>query len=65
MVYSLVQAKIELLTDPDMVRMFQNSVRGGLCFLTTQKIEANHPYLHTFDPDKPISEIHALDANNL
>lgn len=54
-----------LLSDPAMYKFFKDGMRGGISCISTRYARANNPYMHDFDPTKPISYILYLDANNL
>ncbi|XP_064645963.1 uncharacterized protein LOC135499232 [Lineus longissimus] len=56
---------IELLTDADMHLFFESGIRGGICQASHRYAKANNPDVTDFDPEKPISYIADLDANNL
>ena len=57
--------KLELLTDPDMLLMFEGGIRGGITQSIHRYAEANNKYMGKFDPEKLSSHIQYLDANNL
>ena len=57
--------RLELLTDPDMLLMFDRGIRGGITQSIHRYVEANNKYMDKFDPEKPSSYIQYLDANNL
>ena len=43
------EAKLELLTDYDMILMIEKSVRGGICQATHQHAKENNKYLKNFE----------------
>ena len=58
--------RLELLTDPDMLLMFEEGIRGGVSMITKRLGKANNPYMgEDFDPDSPTNYLAYLDANNL
>lgn len=58
--------KLDLLSDPDMLLMFERGVRGGISMISTRYGEANNRYMgEKFDESKPSKYIPYLDANNL
>ena len=59
------EVKLQLLTDPDMLLMFEG-IRGGVSMITKRHGKANNPYMgEEFDPDSPTKYLAYLDANNL
>ena len=62
----LTNVRLELLTDPDMLLMFEKGVRGGISMISTRHGQANNKYMgEKFDETKPSKYIIYLDANNL
>ena len=60
------EVKLELLTDPDMLLMFEEGIRGGVSMITKRHGKANNPYMgEEFDPDSPTKYLAYLNANNL
>ena len=60
------EVKLQLLTDPDMLLMFEEGIRGEVSMITKRYGKANSPYMDEgFDPDAPIKYLAYLDANNL
>ena len=58
--------KLELLTDPDMLLMFERSIRGGITQAVHRYAKANNEYMgEKFNPDENTSFLQYLDANNL
>ena len=59
------EVKLQLLTGPDMLLMFE-IVRGGVSMITKRHEKANNPYMgEEFDPDAPTKYLVYLDSNNL
>lgn len=56
---------MELLTDPDVLLMFEKGIRGGISMMTKRYAKANNKYMNDFDSSKPFKFITYLDANNL
>jgi len=59
------KAEPELLTDPDMLYMILEGIRGGLSGIMTRYVEANNKYMINYDPKKESSYLVPVDANNL
>ena len=57
--------KLELITDYDMLLMFEKGIRGGICQATYRYAKANNKYMKNYDKKNESSYIEYLDANNL
>ena len=57
--------KLELLTDTEMLLLFEMGIRGGMCNKVHGYAEANNKYMKNYDSTKESSYIMYLDANNL
>ena len=58
--------RLELLTDPDMLLMFERGIRGGITQAVHRYASANNKYIgDLYDPNRESSYIQYLDANNL
>ena len=57
--------KLELLTDNDMLLMFEKGIRGGMCQVSHHYTNTNNKYLKNYDKNKESSYIEYLEANNL
>ena len=58
--------KLELLTDPDMLLMFEWGIRGGITQAVRKYALANNKYMgDRFNPKSESSYLQYLDANNL
>ena len=58
--------KLELLSDPDMLLMFERGIRGGIMQSVNRWAAPNNPYMGTeYNPDRPTRYLQYLDANNL
>ena len=58
-------AKLDLITDPDMYLIIENNMQGGIATISYRHVQANKPLVEEYDPFKPHSWITYLDANNL
>ena len=58
--------RLELLTDPDMLLMFERGIRGGITQAVRKYTSANNKYMgDKFNPNKDTTYLQYLDANNL
>ena len=58
--------KLELLTDPDKLLLFEKGIRGGVSMIPNRFGQANNKYMgEKFDSSQPSKFITYLDANNL
>ena len=57
---------LELLSDPNMLLMFEKAIRGGISIISNRYGEANNKYMRKgFNKNKPSKYLMYLDANNL
>ena len=56
---------LDLLTDPDMVLMIEDAVRGGLTQSVKRYVKSNNKYLQGYDSTKESIYLTYVDANNL
>ena len=62
----LTDIDLELLSDPDMLLMFEKGIRGGISIISNRYGEANNKYMgRGFNKNKPSKYLMYLDANNL
>ena len=57
--------KLELLSDYDMLLMFEQGTRGGISTITKRYSVANNKYMKCYDEDGENKYLMYLDANNL
>ena len=58
--------ELELLTDPDMLLMFEKGIRGGITQAVHRYAKANNKYMGgKYNPDVESTFLQYLDANNL
>ena len=61
-----INQSIPLITDPEMYRMIQSNIRGGICHASVRSARANNKLMGSlYDPTKPTSYIIEVHANNL
>ena len=57
--------QLQLLTDYDMLMMFERGIRGGISHISKRYSEANNKFMKDYDHSKETKFIQYLDANNL
>ena len=58
--------RLKLLTDVDILLLFEKGIRGGVSMIPNRYGKANNKYMgEKFDPSQPSKFISYLDANNL
>ena len=58
--------ELDLLTNPDMLLMFEKGIRGGIIQAAHQYAEVNNKYMgDKFNPKEESSYLQYLDSNNL
>jgi len=58
------EAEIDLIADPNIYLMIENSMRGDIAVISKRHALANNPYMEGYDESQPTSYITYLDANN-
>ena len=62
----MTNINLELLSDPNMLLMFEKGIRGGISIISNRYGEANNKYMgNRFNKNKLIKYLMYLDANNL
>jgi hypothetical protein len=59
------KVELDLLSDPDMYRFFEQGIRGGVSVISGRYAKANNPLCPDYDPWQENEWIMYLDANNL
>ena len=59
------EVKLELITDPDMLRMVEKGIRGGICHAILRYAKANNKCMKDYNKDEEESFLQYNDANNL
>ena len=64
--FKMQDLKRELINDPEMYRMIQPNIRGGICYASCRYARSNNIYMGAmYRPDEPESFIMYIDATNL
>ena len=61
----LTMVKLELLTDIDMLLMFENRTRGGISQAILKYAKANNKYMKTYNENVKSTYVQYIDANNI
>ena len=59
------EAKLELISYPEMFNMIDKSICGGVASVMQRYSKANNKYMEIFNPDHPSKYIFYTDCNNL
>ena len=59
------QAKLDLLTDIDMLIMAEKGITGGICHSTYRYAKANNKYMKEYDKNKELPRLQYWDVNDL
>ena len=57
--------QLELLSDVNMLLMFEKGIRGGISIISNRYGEANNKYMKGYNKNKPSKYLMYVDANNL
>ena len=57
--------KLELLTDANMLMLFEQGIRGGICTAIHYYAEADNKYMKNYDSTKKSTYLMYVDPNNL
>ena len=57
--------KLDLITDPDMLLMFERGIRGGITQVVKRYAKAHNKYMNDYDRKEPSRYLQYLDTNNL
>ena len=59
------EVKLELLTDIDLLLMFENRIRWGICTAIQRYAKPNNKYKEDYDKNKESSYLNYWEVNNL
>ena len=59
------EVEFELITDPDMLLMVEEGIRGGICHAILRYAKANNKYMKNYNKNEEESFLQYNDANNL
>ena len=65
MALKYTDAKLDLITDPDIYLTIEGGMRGGIATISKRHAVANNPDVEGYDPTQPNRYITYLDANSL
>ena len=63
--FKKTSVKLELLTDIDMLLMYEKGIRGGRCDAVYRYAKANNKYMSNYDENEESVFLEFVDANNL
>jgi hypothetical protein len=61
----MTECTLELISDSEMFRLLDGSLRGGISMISKRYAKANNPRIPQYDPTQPEKHIAYWDANNL
>ena len=50
--FKKTEVELELLTDPDMLLMVEEGIRGGICHAILSYVKANSKYMKDYNKDE-------------
>ena len=64
--FKMLNLELELISDPQMYRLIQPNIRGGICHASGRYAKANNKYMGAlYNPNEPSTYLMYIDATNL
>ena len=64
-VLNMTKLELELITDPDINKLFEKSMRDGVSYISNRYSQTNNKYLKSYQPKQESKHIIYLDPQNV